>query len=190
MEQRAKNAGLQNRRLTAMFSKILVALDNSAHRQAVFESALALAQATQAKLMLMHVLSAYEDGSPGIPIRSYQAYYPVLEDSTWRLYQKRWEEFEAQGIAQLRQELDVANSVGVEAEFSQGSGETAPTICSVAGSWGADLIIVGSHGRRGLSELIMGSVSNYVMHHANCSVMVVPNRDDKTADLASASASA
>ncbi len=172
-----------------MFKKILVALDNSAHRQAVFESALALAQATQAKLMLAHVLSAYEDGSPGIPIRSYQAYYPVLEDSTWRLYQQRWEEFEAQGIAQLRRELDVASRVGVEAEFSQSSGESAPTICSVADSWGADLIIVGSHGRRGLSELLMGSVSNYVMHHANCSVMVVHNRSDETADLATASAS-
>ncbi|MGF1519720.1 MAG: universal stress protein [Nodosilinea sp.] len=172
-----------------MFNKILVALDNSAHRQEVFASALALAQTTQAKLMLTHVLSAYEDGSPGIPIRSYQAYYPVLEDSTWRLYQQRWEEFEAQGLAELRRELEVASSVGVEAEFSQGSGEPAPTICSVADSWGADLIIVGSHGRRGLGELLMGSVSNYVMHHANCSVMVVHNRDNKAADLASASAS-
>lgn len=163
-----------------MFNKILVALDNSAHRQAVFESALALAQATQAKLMLAHVLSAYEEGSPGIPIRSYQAYYPVLEDSTWRLYQKRWEEFEAQGLAQLRRELDMANSIGVTAEFSQGSGEPAPTICSVADSWGADLIIVGSHGRKGLSELLLGSVSNYVMHHANCSVMVVHHQPGQT----------
>lgn len=156
-----------------MFKRILVALDSSAHRHEVFEKALELAKATQASLMLVHVLSAYAEGSPGIPIRSYQAYYPVLEDSTWRLYQKRWEEFEAQGIAQLRRELDIANSVGVEAEFSQGSGEPAPTICTVAESWGADLIIVGSHGRRGLSELLLGSVSNYVMHHANCSVMVV-----------------
>ncbi|MEA5448311.1 universal stress protein [Leptolyngbya sp. CCNP1308] len=156
-----------------MFKKILVALDNSAHRQEVFQKALDLAAATGADLMLVHVLSAYEEGSPGIPIRSYQAYYPVLEDSTWRLYQKRWEEFEAQGIAQLRQELDRAKAVGVSAEFTQATGEPAATICHVAGSWGADLIMVGSHGRKGLSELLLGSVSNYVMHHADCSVLVV-----------------
>jgi len=173
-----------------MFKKILVALDNSARRQEVFEKALALAQATEANLMLCHVLSAYEEGSPGIPIRSYQAYYPVLEDSTWRLYQKHWEEFEARGIAQLRQELDIASSVGVAAEFSQSSGEPTRTICSMADSWGADLIVVGSHGRRGLSELLLGSVSNYVMHHANCSVMVVHHQPSQTTLPTAASASA
>jgi nucleotide-binding universal stress UspA family protein len=162
-----------------MFKKILVALDNSAHRQEVFQKALDLAKATQADLMLVHVLSAYEEGSPGIPIRSYQAYYPVLEDSTWRLYQKRWEEFEAQGIAQLQQELDRARDVGVSAEFTQISGEPAATLCNIADSWGADLIMVGSHGRKGLSELLLGSVSNYVMHHANCSVLVVHHNNGK-----------
>ncbi|MBE9140727.1 universal stress protein [Nodosilinea sp. LEGE 07088] len=166
-----------------MFKKILVALDNSAHRQEIFQKALDLAQATEASLMLVHVLSPYEEGSPGIPIRSYQAYYPVLEDSTWRLYQKRWEEFEAQGIAQLREELELARRVGVEAEFSQAAGEPAATICSVANSWNADLIMVGSRGRRGLSELLLGSVSNYVMHHADCSVLVVHSRAGNAAPV-------
>ncbi|WOD41022.1 universal stress protein [Nodosilinea sp. E11] len=173
-----------------MFSKILVALDNSVHRQEVLKRALDLAQANRANLMLLHVLSAYEDGSPGIPIRSYQAYYPVLEDSTWRLYQQRWEEFEAQGLAQLRQEVDIAQAAEVSAEFTQVSGEPAPTICNVANSWGADLIVVGSHGRRGLSELLLGSVSNYVMHHANCSVLVVHNGGAKTSDREVAAAMA
>lgn len=173
-----------------MFKKILVALDNSTHRQAVFAKALDLARTTGAELMLCHVLSAYEEGSPGIPIRSYQAYYPVLEDSTWRLYQKHWEEFEAQGIAQLRQELETARIAGVSAEFTQTAGEPAATICSVANSWQADLIMVGSHGRRGISELLLGSVSNYVMHHAKCSVLVVHGTSGTTASTASTTASA
>ncbi|WP_035984931.1 universal stress protein [Leptolyngbya sp. KIOST-1] len=173
-----------------MFKKILVALDNSPHREAVFEKALDLARATQAQLMLCHVLSAYEDGSPGIPIRSYQAYYPVLEDSTWRLYQQRWEEFEAQGIAQLRQEQEIAAAAGVTAEFTQVTGEPAAMICNVADSWQADLIMVGSHGRRGLSELLLGSVSNYVMHRATCSVLVVHPTTDAASTPAPATASA
>lgn len=172
-----------------MFKKILVALDNSDLRQDVFDKAIALAQATQASLMLCHVLSAYEDGSPGIPIRSYQAYYPVLDDSTWRLYQKRWEEFEAEGIAQLRQDVDRAQAAGVTAEFTQSVGEPTAMICNLADSWQADLIMVGSHGRRGIRELLLGSVSNYVMHQAHCSVMVVHSHDTKAAIPAATMAS-
>lgn len=158
-----------------MFKKIIVALDNSDLRPVVLHQAIALAQATHAKLMLVHVLSAYEEGSPGVPIRSYQAYYPVLDDATWQVYQQRWEQFSAQGIDHLNRDLDLAQSSGVETEFSQLTGEPAPVLCDLANTWDADLIVVGSHGRRGLSELLMGSVSNYVTHRAPCSVLVVHN---------------
>ena len=47
----------------------------------------------------------------------------------------------------------------------------------MANSWQADMIIVGNRGRSGLSEFFLGSVSNYVMHHAPCSVLVVHNAD-------------
>ena len=39
--------------------------------------------------------------------------------------------------------------------------------------YGADLIAIGSHGRRGLNELVLGSVSNYVLHHVSCSVLLI-----------------
>jgi nucleotide-binding universal stress UspA family protein len=156
-----------------MFKKILVALDNSSQRETVFAQALAIAQQSQGDLMLVHVLSAYDEGSPGIPIRSYHAYYPVLDDTTWKVYQQRWESFEANGLAQLNREVELAQVGGVTAEFSQTAGDPSQTICNLAKSWQADLIVVGSHGRKGLGELLLGSVSNYVMHHAPCSVLVV-----------------
>lgn len=165
-----------------MFKRILVALDSSSLRQTVFDQALDLAQASGAKLMLLHVLSAYEEGSPGIPIRSYQAYYPVLDDAVWKDYQKRWETFEANRLSMLKRDVDVAQAAGVETEFSQAAGDPAMTICAVAKSWEADLIVVGSHGRKGLGELLLGSVSNHVMHHATCSVMVVHSRQEVMAD--------
>jgi nucleotide-binding universal stress UspA family protein len=43
----------------------------------------------------------------------------------------------------------------------------------MARSWPADLIVIGRRGRTGLKEALMGSVSNYVVHHAPCTVMVV-----------------
>lgn len=156
-----------------MFKTILVALDGSSLRQTVFDEALDLAQATEAKLVLLHVLSAYEEGSPGIPIRSYQAYYPVLDDAVWKDYQRRWEEFENRRLSLLQREADLAAAAGVTAEITQAAGDPASTICAIAKSTNADLILVGSHRRRGLGELLLGSVSNHVMHHAPCSVMVV-----------------
>jgi nucleotide-binding universal stress UspA family protein len=156
-----------------MFKKILVALDSSPQRDQVLEKALAMAQRSDAEMMLVHVLSAYEEGSPGIPIRSYHAYYPVLDDTTWKVYQQRWEAFEARGLEQLHKDIETAQAAGVRAEFSQSAGDPPQVICNIAKSWGADLIVVGSHGRRGLGELLLGSVSNYVMHHAPCSVLVV-----------------
>ncbi len=66
-----------------------------------------------------------------------------------------------------------ANAKGVQTEFFQKSGEPGKVICELADTEKADLVIVGSHGRRGLGEFLVGSVSNYVMHRAPCSVMVV-----------------
>lgn len=156
-----------------MFKKILVALDSSTLRETVLEKALSMAKAMQAKLMLLHVLSVYEEGSPGIPLRSYQAYYPMLDGMSWELYQERWSSFEKQGIERLQKDVARASSLQVEAEFTQTSGEPSLVICDVARVWQADLVVVGSHGRSGLSELLMGSVSNYVTHRAPCSVLVV-----------------
>jgi nucleotide-binding universal stress UspA family protein len=156
-----------------MFKKILVALDSSAQRQAVLEKAISLAKQSDSRVMLLHVLSAYEEGSPGIPIRSYHAYYPVLDDATWKVYQQRWEAFESSGLEQLNRDIELAQQSGITAEFSQSAGEPAKVICNMAQSWDADLIVVGSHGRKGLGELLLGSVSNYVMHHAPCSVLIV-----------------
>ena len=52
-------------------------------------------------------------------------------------------------------------------------GQPAALIVDIAKEWDADLIIVGSHGRGFWGRLALGSVSDYVVHHAPCSVMVV-----------------
>ena len=60
-------------------------------------------------------------------------------------------------------------------EFRQLPGSPGRTICHLAWSWQADLIIVGNQGRSRIGELLLGSVSNYVLHHAPCSVLTVKN---------------
>ncbi|NEQ43579.1 MAG: universal stress protein [Leptolyngbya sp. SIOISBB] len=160
-----------------MYRKILVAVDHSSLRSHLFSKAIDLAKLMKADLMIVHALSAYEEGSPGLPVRSYHAYYPISDSIAWETYQKRWENYEREGINELRQLAAEATDQGIKTEFTQTAGDPGRVICDMAASWQADIIIVGNRGRSGLSEFFLGSVSNYVMHHAPCSVLVVHNAE-------------
>ena len=52
-------------------------------------------------------------------------------------------------------------------------GDPRFAVVDEAKAWGADLVVVGSHGRTGLSRLFLGSVASHVVAHAPCSVLVV-----------------
>jgi nucleotide-binding universal stress UspA family protein len=156
-----------------MFNKILVALDRSEMGQQVFAQALALAKLTGASLMLQHVLSAEEEGSPYLPVLASFDYYPAVTSPSFDYYQKEWDAFKNEGIKMLQSLCAEANTAGVNAEFAQSLGSPGRLICQLAFSWNADLIVLGRRGRSGLAEMFLGSVSNYVLHHAPCSVQVV-----------------
>jgi nucleotide-binding universal stress UspA family protein len=155
------------------FEKILVALDLTDTNEVVFEKALALAMATQSSLMLLHVPSGAQDGGPVLPIAATGDYYALMSDLAWSRYQRQWQEYEQRGLQALRRYAKRASDAGVTVELTQSGSQPGRAICELAESWQADTIVVGSHGRKGISELLIGSVSNYVMHHAPCSVWVV-----------------
>jgi nucleotide-binding universal stress UspA family protein len=156
-----------------MFNKILVALDRSEMGKQVFELGLTLAKLTGANLMLVNVLSGEEEGSPSMPIFSTYDYYPGISDRTFEIYQKQWDNWKNQGVEMLQSLCAQANVAGVNTEFRQNLGSPGRVICELAHSWGADLIVIGRRGLSGLTEFFLGSVSNYVLHHAPCSVYVV-----------------
>jgi nucleotide-binding universal stress UspA family protein len=64
-------------------------------------------------------------------------------------------------------------ATGLRARGVVEKGDAKSVIIDYARRWGADLIVVGSHGLKGLRRVLMGSVSNAVMHKAKCSVQVV-----------------
>ncbi|MBW4487636.1 MAG: universal stress protein [Trichocoleus desertorum ATA4-8-CV12] len=156
-----------------MFRRILVAIDHSSISKQAFEQALALAKLTEANLMLLHVLSYEEEGSPRIPVLTGLDSYPgMIRMQALELYQQQWQNYESQGLAMLRSRAQEAADAGVRVEFTQSPGSPGRAICDLAQTWGADLVLVGRRGRSGLSELFLGSVSNYVLHHAPCSVLI------------------
>jgi nucleotide-binding universal stress UspA family protein len=155
-----------------MFHKILVAIDRSASSQKVLDTAIGLAKSMDASLMLLHILSNEEEDYPQMPSLPTMEYYPI-DNVIFESYQKQVRAYEEQSLNLLRSYADQAMAVGVSTEFTQNRGNAGRTICKMAQSWGADLIIMGRRGRSGLNELLLGSVSNYVLHHAPCSVFTV-----------------
>ncbi|MEM6522014.1 MAG: universal stress protein [Cyanobacteria bacterium P01_C01_bin.70] len=154
-----------------MIKKILVAIEYDDTSNDVFKQAITLAQALHAQLNLINVSTPREDIS-----FSFSPY----SDQDWRLYAETYREGKMASFKLLERLAEQAKATGIEAECAQAIGSPGPAICQLAKSWGADLLMVGSHGRRGFSEMLLGSVSNYVVHHATCSVMVVhePDRAD------------
>ena len=70
----------------------------------------------------------------------------------------------------------LAREVGLRAEprWQSGTGQVGDTIVDVAKEIGAGLIVTGSRGLGGLRSLLLGSVSDRVLHHAARPVLVVP----------------
>lgn len=160
--------------MSSTIHKILVALDHSEMSDLVFEDVLTLATALKAKLILVHVISAEESISPRMmPTGSILGGYSEIASVSFERFREEWQAYVDRGIEMLKSRANQAAERGVEAEYQQLSGGTGIQICESAKTANADLIAIGRRGYSGVKEFIMGSVSNYVLHHAHCSVMII-----------------
>lgn len=80
-------------------------------------------------------------------------------------------------------EMRALNDVlGINAKSLIEMGEPGPTVCRIAASVNADVIVVGSHGHGWLQRVFLGSVSQHVLHHAHCAVMVIRHPENSEQD--------
>ncbi len=173
-----------------MFDKILVAVDPSEPSTALVDKAISLASATGAQIKLISLLTTYgEDVPPMIVSPGLASCSSGMEDSLWRDYQKHYEDYRTRISNNLQRLKAKAKAAGVSADTVQLLDSPGRAICNEAKQWKADLVMVGSRGRKGLREILLGSVSNYVMHHAACSVIVVHDQACKQEDTLAAAAS-
>jgi nucleotide-binding universal stress UspA family protein len=84
---------------------------------------------------------------------------------------------------ELSRRVDVAAAAGVTARTRLREGSAAHEILEHAREVGADLVVVGSHGRTGLAHALLGSVAERVVRHARCPVLTIPfsKKTEKTA---------
>ncbi len=69
--------------------------------------------------------------------------------------------------------LEVLHQLGIVAESKSLTGNAASEIAKYADEIGARMIVLGAHGRGALTDAVLGSVTNRVLHRANCAVLVV-----------------
>lgn len=150
------------------YQKILVALDRSPEADVVFEQALELAKTEKAALMLFHCLPIDTQ-----TVASYGDIFgrELIEFS--HLMQEKLRKETEEALAWLSDYCGKATAEGVPTEWDCKVGDAGTGIRELSNSWGADLVVIGRRGRRGLTEIIMGSVSNYIVHHVPCSVLIV-----------------
>lgn len=145
-----------------MYKRILVAVDASTTGELALKTAIALARDAGAPLRIVHALDTV---SINLGIE-----FPIQADTTSELTRR--------GEALLRSAAGSAEAAGVTVETTLLSISTlelriAEAIVADADAWGADLIVVGTHGRRGLSRLFLGSVAEGIARVANTPVLLV-----------------
>jgi nucleotide-binding universal stress UspA family protein len=162
---------LQNKEIN-MFHKILAAIDQSEINHDVFKTALDIAKADHAVLVLLHVLSFDEQSSPSMPMPTGLEYFQAADSNTLEVYRERWQTYEGKSLDLLKSLAERATAEGVTTEFHQVADSPGRRICEFAESAGIDLIVMGRRGISGVNEFLMGSVSNYVLHRSPCSVLI------------------
>ena len=150
-----------------MYKRILVAVDGSATSTKALTAALQMARESGGRVHILHAVDEL-------------AYLSGYEYSAQILTLVREE-----GAKLLARALDTARSAGVEADTKlvdvpgQRLGET---VASEARTWEADLIVLGTHGRRGFSRALLGSGAEQIIRMAPAPVLVI--RGDEQAGAA------
>jgi nucleotide-binding universal stress UspA family protein len=144
----------------AGFRQILVASDFSKASRKALATALALAKANRATLTILHVFVPI---TPIVPEQYFDAETWEKIDSEAR----RWSQ------QRLRRLTDKAKSAGIRAVGLLLEGDPAQQITRAVRSKRADLLVVGTHGRTGLTKFFVGSIASRVVATASCPVVTV-----------------
>jgi nucleotide-binding universal stress UspA family protein len=150
-------------------TKILLATDGSREAELAARTAADLAEKTGSELHLVHVFGIAPVGPPVYPeATELQGVEREAEvEQRQRISEQRAREVLAAEVEKLRS----AGGMVTQAHLLEG--RVAPEIVALAEEIGAGLIVMGSRGRGGIRRALMGSVSDSVVRHAHCPVLVV-----------------
>lgn len=137
--------------------RIVVGIDGSHPAQQALRWALAEARIRKASVEVVHAWQ--------LPMLGAYPYAIPMSDS---------ETYEEAARRVMDASLAEEDLSGLQKPVDRTLVSKAPTVAILEAAKGADLVVVGSRGRGGFLGLLLGSISNQVLHHAPCSVVVVP----------------
>jgi nucleotide-binding universal stress UspA family protein len=145
-----------------MYRNILVPVDGSDTSTHGLHEAIKLAKASHARLQLVHVVNT------AVYALEYAAASAELDNVPQRLRDY--------GEAALNQAEDFVRQNGLQSEsvlLETLHDNTGELIVKQAKDWPAEVIVMGTHGRRGLARLVLGSNAEYVVRHTPVPVLLV-----------------
>jgi nucleotide-binding universal stress UspA family protein len=136
-----------------MYKNLILAYDGSKFSNKALQEAISIAKSSGGSLVILSVVDItdeFESEAPGLTDK--------MTEKLLKLTQKA---------------LEKAVASKVKAKVEVHVGDAFEMIVDIAKKKKADIIVMGSHGRTGLTRLLMGSVTSRVIGHAPCSVLVV-----------------
>ena len=147
-----------------MYKRIMVAVDESFMTSQVMEAAIELAKATGAQVAICHAIDE--------TILAQREVAMMLPNSVGKTEARM--RLGAEGF--LDRLLQTVRSAGVEAEIKLVESEqkhVSDMLIDAAGEWQADLLVVGTHGRRGIERFFVGSVAERLVRKGQTSLLLV-----------------
>lgn len=138
--------------------KIVMGVDESKFSEALLRAIVTQFRTENTELLVLHVLQPIGFSTPP---QMAEGYAPELDDQKKPAHAL---------VERIAKEL---RSAGFKADTAVEVGDVRESIIDSAAKWRADLIVVGSHGQRGIQRFLLGSVAEFVARHAKCSVEIV-----------------
>jgi universal stress protein A len=148
--------------MTATLKKVLIALDATDEAEEVLEGATSLDPRGSVEFRVVTVIPPLMGGVSGMDGASFAASWPLRD----------MEETIAQETAKNIRERVAAFGIAPD-RVAIRIGRPALEVKAYAEEIGADLIVIGTHGRHGLSGMMLGSTANGVLHGSPCDVLTV-----------------
>jgi nucleotide-binding universal stress UspA family protein len=144
-----------------MFKKILCPFDGSDTSTKGLKEAIKLAKFCQAKLSVLHIVDCF---------------YPFLDGIELTNFSQVLDAMRVRGQSILEQAKKLAQQEGLEIEIELAetmSNKVADVIVNRAKTWQADLVVLGTHGHRGINHFLLGSDAETVVRNSSVPVLTV-----------------
>ncbi|MFD0941820.1 universal stress protein [Pedobacter boryungensis] len=145
------------------FKKILIAVDNSTCSEKAAKAGYEMATKFGAEVALLNII----EPAPAT-VNSDFTLAPVFME----MYDNSEENSHT-----LLKEISNKHGNSIPTTYLTSLDTATHGIIQQAEEWGAELIVIGTHGRSGLYHFLMGSVAEHVARKAACPVLIVPNKD-------------